>query len=116
MRIVILFVVIGTMGLVVLNRSDPVNTVIADHRRPDLMTIFSNGNYQQIIDQLGTVSRTVFDASGQRIGTQVGTYGPGAPNGMLVEMTYLEPDAGHPLGQAFDCTGNPLPVNTGPRA
>jgi hypothetical protein len=31
-----------------------------------------------------------------------GTYRPRAANGMLVEMTYLEPDADHRLGQAFD--------------
>jgi len=29
-------------------------------------------------------------------------------------MTYLEPDAGHPLGQAFDGDGNPMPLHTGP--
>jgi hypothetical protein len=27
------------------------------------------------------------------IGVQVGTYRPGEPSGMVVEMTYLEPDA-----------------------
>jgi hypothetical protein len=116
MRIVILFVVIGVLvytGLAGLNRSNP---VAAEQKRPDLTAIFTNGNYQQLIDQFGTVSRTAFEASGRRIGTQVGTYRRGAPNGMLVEMTYLEPDAEHPRGQAFDGTGNPLPVNTGPRA
>ena len=29
-------------------------------------------------------------------------------------MTYLEPDAGHSLGQAFDFAGNPMPLHTGP--
>jgi hypothetical protein len=29
-------------------------------------------------------------------------------------MTYLEPDAGHPLGQAFDGDGNPMPLHTRP--
>jgi hypothetical protein len=83
--------------------------------RPDLTAIF-NGNYQQYIDQFGTVARAAFDASGKRIGVQVGTYRAGASNGMVVQMTYLEPDADHPLGQAFDGAGNPMPVNTGPRA
>jgi hypothetical protein len=35
------------------------------------------------------------------IGVQVGTYRPDEPSGMVVEMTYLEPDAGHPRGQIF---------------
>ena len=115
MRIVILFVVIGVLvytGLAGLNRSNPIT---AEQKQPDLTAIF-NGNYQQLIDQFGTVSRMAFDASGRRIGTQFGTYRPGAQNGMLVEMTYLEPDAEHPRGQAFDGAGNPMPVNTGPRA
>jgi hypothetical protein len=112
MRIVILFVVIGVLaGLAGLNRSNPVT---AEQKQPDLTAIF-NGNYQQWIDQFGTVSRTAFDVSGRRIGTQFGTYRPGAPNGMLIEMTYLEPDAEHPLGQAFDGAGNPLPLHTGPQ-
>jgi hypothetical protein len=45
------------------------------------------------------------------IGTQVGTYRPSAPNGMIVEMTYLQPDAEHPRGQAFDGDGNPMPLH-----
>ena len=61
-----------------------------------------------------TVARAAFDASGKRLGTQVGTYRRGAPNGMVVEMTYLEPDADHPVGQAFDGAGNPMPMHTGP--
>jgi hypothetical protein len=32
---------------------------------------------------------------------------------MVVEMTYLEPDAEHPLGQAFDGAGNPTLLHTG---
>ena len=56
-------------------------------------------------------SRTAFDASGRRIGTQVGTYRPGAPNGIVIEMTYLEPDEKHPRGQAFDGAGNPVPLH-----
>ena len=68
----------------------------------------------RLVDQFGTVARTAFDASGKRLGTQVGTYRRGAPNGMVVEMTYLEPDADHPLGQAFDGAGNPMPMHTGP--
>jgi hypothetical protein len=87
---------------------------VIEHKRPNLMAIFNNGNYSQYIDQFGTVARTAFDASGKRIGTQVGTYRPGAPNGMVIEMTYLEPDAEHPLGQAFDGVGNPVPLHTGP--
>ena len=78
---------------------------------PNLAMIFS-GNYQQIADQFGTVSRSAFDASGRRMGTQVGHVG--GPNGIVVETTYLEPDSDHPLGQAFDGAGNPLPLHTGP--
>jgi hypothetical protein len=33
-----------------------------------------------------------------------------APNGIVVEMTYLELDAKHHLGQAFDGAGNPRPL------
>jgi hypothetical protein len=105
--------ILAYTGLAGLNRS---NSVTAERKRPDLTAIFTNGNYQQLIDRFGNVSRTAFDASGRRIGTQVGTYRLGASNGMLVEMTYLEPDAEHPRGQAFDGAGNPMPVNTGPRA
>src|SRR5437870_3564061 len=90
---------IGFLVYAGLNRSEPVNAVIADQRRLDLTAIFTKGNYSQFCDQFGTVARAAFDASGKRIGTQVGTYSPGAPNGMVIEMTYLEPDAEHPLGQ-----------------
>jgi hypothetical protein len=95
------------------NAGQPVKPVI-EHKRPDLAAIFNSGNYTQYMDQFGTVARAVFDASGRRIGTQLGTYRHGAPNGMVVEMTYLEPDPEHPLGQAFDGAGNPMPLNTGP--
>jgi hypothetical protein len=30
---------------------------------------------------------------------------------MVVELTYLEPDAGHPHGQAFDGAGKPMPLH-----
>jgi hypothetical protein len=83
----------------------------ADQGRPDLAAIFNNGNYQQVVDRFGTVSRTAFDASGQVIGTQIGTYRRGAPSGMTVEMTYLKPDAEHPHGQAFDDAGKPKPLH-----
>jgi hypothetical protein len=84
--------------------------IIADEGRPDLKTIF-NRNYHQQIDRFGTVSRTAYDASGRVIGTQIGSYSPGEPNGMTVEMTYLEPDAEHPLGREFDGAGNPMPLH-----
>jgi hypothetical protein len=115
-RLLILFLVIGLMAFYYagLNRSTPVKPII-EEKRPNLAAIFSNRNYSQYIDQFGTVARTAFDASGKRVGTQVGTYCPGARNGMVVEMTYLEPDAEHPLGQAFDGAGNPKPLTTGPR-
>jgi YD repeat-containing protein len=80
----------------------------ADQEHPDLGAIF-NGNYQQIIDPFGTVSRAAFDGSGRLIGVQIGTYDRSKPNGMTIEMTYLEPDAKHPRGQAFDGAGNPAP-------
>ena len=95
------------------NDSPPMKSPI-EHKRPDLATIFNDGNYSQYIDQFGTVARTAFDSSGNRIGTQIGTYYRGAPNGMVVEMTYLVPDADHPLGQAFDGAGNPMMLHTGP--
>ena len=95
------------------NRGQPVKSVI-EQKRPNLEAIFNSGNYTQYIDQFGTVARAVFDASGKRIGTQLGTYRQGAPNGMVVERSYLEPDAEHPLGQAFDGAGNPMPPDTGP--
>jgi hypothetical protein len=82
----------------------------ADQGHPDLAAVF-NRNYQQYADHFGNVARTAFDASGRVIGTQVGTYRPGAPNGMIVEMTYLQPDAEHPRGQAFDGAGNPTPLH-----
>ena len=113
--LLIFSLVVGVLVYVGLNRSEPVNAVIADQRRPDLAAILNNGNYSQYIDQFGNVARAAFDASGKRIGTQVGTYSPGSPNRVVVEMTYLEPDAEHPLGQAFDGAGNPLPLHTGLR-
>jgi hypothetical protein len=114
-RLLVCFPVLGLMVYLYagLDRSAPVKPVI-EQKRPDLAAIFNdnpNGNYSQYIDQFGTVARTAFDASGKRIGTQVGAYRPGAPNGMVVEMTYLEPDAKHPLGQAFDGAGNSMPLH-----
>ena len=82
----------------------------ASVERSNLAAIF-NGNYQQISDQFGTVSRTAFDASGHRIGVQIGRYDPSSPNRMTVEMIYLEPDDEHPQGQAFDGAGNPTPLH-----
>jgi hypothetical protein len=77
---------------------------------PDLEAIFGRHcRCIQVVDRFGTVSRSAFDGSGHRIGTQVGTYDPGEPNKMAVEMIYLEPDATHPRGQAFDGAGNPTP-------
>jgi hypothetical protein len=112
-RLLIFSLAIGSLVYVGLNRSESVNAAVADQRRPDLTAIF-NSNYQQYIDEFGTVARAAFDGSGKRIGTQVGTYRAGAPNGgMVVEMTYLEPDVEHPLGQAFDSAGNPMPLHTG---
>jgi hypothetical protein len=105
---------IGILVYVGLNHGEPVNTVIADQRRPDLTGIFTTGNYTQYIDQSGTVARAAFDSSGKRIGVQIGKYSHDAPNGMVVEMTYLEPDAEHPLGQAFDSAGNPTPLQSVP--
>ena len=90
------------------------DVVIAEQERPDLAAIFTKGNYTQYADQFGTVARAAFDPSGKRIGVQVGRYSHDVPNGMVVEMTYLEPDAHHPLGQAFDGAGNPMPLHTGP--
>ena len=96
-----------TLAIGILVHSDP---VIADQRYPDPGTIF-NRNYHQEIDRFGTVSRTAYDASGRVIGIQIGTYRPGEPNGMTIEMTYLEPDAEHPRGQSFDGAGNPMPLH-----
>jgi hypothetical protein len=112
-RLLFFCLVIGLMVYfyVGLNRGAPVKPAI-EQKRPNLTAIFTTGNYQQWIDRFGTVSRSAFDASGNRIGTQVGH--AGGPNGIVVEMTYLEPDADHPLGQAFDGAGNPMPLHTGP--
>jgi hypothetical protein len=85
------------------------DAVIADQECPDLATMFDR-NYHQEMDQFGTVSRTAYDASGRVIGVQIGTYRPGEPNGMTIEMTYLEPDAEHPRGQSFDGAGKPMPL------
>jgi hypothetical protein len=103
---IILAVGIGLGTILAVGVLMPGDSVIAHEGRPDLETIFSR-NYHQEIDQFGTVSRTAYDASGRVIGVQIGTYRPGDPKGMTIEMTYLEPDAEHPRGQAFDGTGNP---------
>ena len=79
--------------------------------RADLGAIFGDHcRCLQVIDQFGTISRSAFDKSDRRIGIQVGTYNPGERNKMTVEMTYLEPDATHPRGRAFDGAGNPTPL------
>jgi YD repeat-containing protein len=96
-----------TLAIGILVHNGP---VIAAEARPDLGTIF-NGNYQQTIDPFGTVSRAAFDGSGRLIGVQIGTYAPGEPSGMTIEETYLEPNAEHPRGQAFDGAGNPIPLH-----
>jgi hypothetical protein len=114
--LMIFSLVMGFLVYAGMNSSEPVNAVIANQLRPDLTAIFTKGNYSQYLDQFGTVARAAFDGSGNRIGTQICTYSHDAPNGMVVEMTYLEPDADHPLGQSFDGAGNPMPLNTGPRA
>ena len=114
MRPWIFFVVIGLMVYFYAgqNRGAPVKPPI-EHERANLAAIFNdNCNCQQWIDRFGTVSRSAFDASGNRIGTQVGR--AGGPNGIVVEMIYLVPDADDPLGQAFDGDGNPMPLHTGP--
>jgi hypothetical protein len=115
-RLLIFFVLLGLLTAYYIgqNRSAPVKPVI-EQKRPNL-AVFHSGNYTQYMDQFGTVARAAFDESGKRIGTQVGAYRRGAPNGMVVEMTYLEPDADHPLGQAFDGAGNPIPLHTAPQA
>jgi hypothetical protein len=97
------------------NRGQPVKPAV-EQKRPNLAGIFNSGNYTQYIDQFGTVARAAFDASGKRIGTQVGTYRNSAPDAMVVEMTYLEPDPEHPLGQAFDGAGIPTPLDIGPQS
>jgi hypothetical protein len=87
--------------------------IVTEQKRPNLAEIFyGNCNCQQWIDQFGTVSRSAFDASGNRIGTQMGHVG--GPRGIVVEMTYLLPDADHPLGQAFDGQGKPMRLDLGP--
>jgi hypothetical protein len=87
--------------------------IVTEHKRPDLAAIFGgNCNCQQLADHFGNVSRSAFDASGNRIGTQVGHVG--GPRGIVVETTFLVPDAQHPWGQAFDGQGNPMPLHTGP--
>ena len=112
-RLLIFWVVIGLLAYLYAgpDRSAPVSPPV-EQKRPNLAAIFATGNYEQWIDRFGTVSRSAFDASGKRIGTQVGHVG--GPNAIVVEMTYLEPDAGHPLGQAFGGDGNPMPLHTGP--
>jgi hypothetical protein len=82
--------------------------------RPNLAAIFSH-NYKQYVDHFGNAARTAFDESGRIIGTQVGTYRPGEPDGMIVDMTYLQPDAEHPRGQAFDGSGKPMPLHLPPQ-
>jgi hypothetical protein len=103
--------VVGFLVYAGLNRSEP---VVVDQRTPDLTAIFTRGNFTQYADRFGTVARAAFDASGKRIGVQIGKYSHDARNGMVVEMTYLEPDAEHPLGQAFDGAGSPMPSHTAP--
>ena len=103
----------GGLAYAALNRDNMVKSVI-EPQHPDLAGIFNSGNYRQYIDRFGTVSRAAFNSAGKRIGTQVGTYRFGATNGMVVEMTYLVPDADHPLGQTFDAAGNPMLSHTGP--
>ena len=107
----VVLVIVVMASLYVGHRDTPVRPAI-EHKRPDLVAIFGgNCNCQQWIDQFGTVSRSAFDGSGNRIGTQMGHVG--GPNGIVVEMTYLVPDADHPLGQAFDGAGNPMALHTG---
>jgi hypothetical protein len=87
------------------------NSASATQARPNLAAIFGDHcRCVQIADRFGTVRRSAFDKAGRRIGTQVGTYEPDAPNKMRIEETYLEPDAGHLHGQAFDGAGNPTPL------
>jgi len=96
-----------TLAIGILVHSHPVT---AGQTNPDLEVIFK-GNYEQVVDRFGTVRRTAFDASGQKIGTQIGAYSRGAPDGMTIETTYVEPDAEHPRGQAFDGAGHPIPLH-----
>jgi hypothetical protein len=111
-RLLIFVLVIVVMAILYVGHRDtPVRPPI-EHKHPDLVAIFGTCNCQQWIDRFGTVSRSAFDASGRRIGTQVGHVG--GPRGIVVEMTYLEPDAEYPLGQAFDGQGKPMRLDTGP--
>lgn len=80
------------------------NSVVVD--RPNFEAIF-NGKFRQVIDRFGTVCRIAYDTSGRVIGVEVGRYDPNLPNHMSVETIYLEPDATHPQGQAFDGAGHP---------
>ena len=107
--------VVGVLVYFGQHQSEPLKSTI-EQKRPDLTAIFTKGNYTQYADQFGTVARAAFNAAGKRIGVQVGKYSHDAPNGMVVEMTYLEPDAEHLFGQAFDSAGNPRPLSTGPQS
>jgi hypothetical protein len=100
------------LGTAAVALSVPIGAASAGQIGPDLGAIFgARCRCLQVVDQFGTVSRTAFDASGGRIGTQVGTYDPDEPNKMRVEMTYLVPDAEHPFGQTFDGAGNRTPLH-----
>jgi|SRR6516164_8118484 len=111
--IFVLVIAISLMFYFGSHRSPPVRGAPSPQKPPDLTAMFyGNGNYQQWVDRFGTVSRSAFDAAGNRIGTQVGHVG--GPHGIVVEMTYLLPDADHPLGQAFDGQGKPMRLDTGP--
>ena len=57
---------------------------------------------------LGLSAVLGFDGSGHRIGVQIGRHNRGSPNGMTVEMTYLEPDAEH---LTFYGAGDPTPLH-----
>jgi hypothetical protein len=111
-RLLFLFAVLGLLAYYAwMPRSQPAKPAI-ETKRLNLAAIFyGNCNCQQWVDHLGNASRSAFDAAGNRIGTQVGHVG--GPNGIIVEMTYLLPDAGHPWGQAFDGQGNTMPLHTG---
>jgi hypothetical protein len=111
--IVFVTLVVGIAFAMTHEVASPVSSVIVDQKRPDLAAIF-NRNYQQYADQFGNAARTAFDEFGRIIGTQIGTCRPGEPNGMIVEMTYLQPDAEHPRGQAFDGSGKPMPLHLPP--
>jgi hypothetical protein len=91
----------GTI-VVALALSAPVIFFTTDQERPDLNAIF-NGNYHiyQTVDFWNNVCRTAIDESGDVIGSQFDTYDRSEPNGMTVELTYLQPDAAHPQGRAL---------------